>query len=639
MLIRKSRVAARASLVAVAVVMSAIHGAGPAAALACPAPLVFTVLNTNDSGMDSLRQAIVDTNANVNVPGCPADAIEFNIAGLFPHFITLVSGLPKINDPVNIRGYTQPGSLPAVALVPATINIWIDATNAKNGLVVETHDSSISGLVIGNAGRGVVGGDGVGIKVTGDNNRVRGNHIGTHQPIAAPPSFLQGTRGDGIKVTGNGNEIGSSAAEDRNVIAASGLLAGTDAYGVRITGNGNAVQGNTIGTDPDVTTDQIGNGGGGVDIVSGEENVIGGTVAGAGNLISGNAGPAIHLEGPATKTGVFGNTIGDVLGMQNFYNSRGVVIEEGSTKNIIGSPAELGGNLIANISTGPGIELNGDENLVLHNTIGVDEGQTTVLPNKGGIKVTGNLNIIGGDAPKAGNVVSGNDFYGISLDDRSDPQKAIGNIIWGNYIGTDATDTNILGNDGDGIRVLGGDLTKIGGSGGAGFKPNVIANNTDAGVGVGNGTHNSIVQNRIYGNGELGIDLNRDGLVLANDNGDSDAGPNGLQNHPLITAVTTTAFGVATISWNATSFLTDPSETTEIDFYKSDTCDDSGNGQGQTLIGTASLGPGALPASSSTVMFLQRVSAGQFVTAIATSGVSVPTLPGRTSEFSPCFQA
>ncbi|MGP3919062.1 hypothetical protein [Nonomuraea sp. 10N515B] len=626
-------------------IAATVVGPAPAAAaMGCPAPVAFPVLNANDRGANSLRRAIQDANATPNAPaGCPADAIVFNIPGVGPFVITLQSDLPTITDPVNVRGYLQPGAVAATLVMPATIQIWIDAANAHNGLVVQTHDSSISGLVIGNTGNGVAAlpaGDGDGIKVIGNDNRVRGNYIGTHQQLAAPPTFLNGAVGDGIDVAGNGNEVGSSVIEDRNVVAASGPLFGNASgnAGVKIAGDGNEMQGNIIGTDPGVTTGQIGNRGGGVHVVRGEGNKIGGTADGSGNLISSNAGPAIlvqgtaALNGPATKTAILGNTIGtDATSSQALANSRGVVIEAGSTKNVIGGPGDDDGNLVVNTSTGPGLDLAGEENVVLHNTIGTNAAQTTALGNLGGILVTGNLNIIGGDAANAGNVVSGNSFYGISLTDSGDPQKAVGNLVWGNHIGTDATDTNDLGNDGDGIQISGGDANRIGGSG---FKTNVIVNNHGAGVGVGTGMLNAITQNRIHDNDGLGIDLNRDGTVLPN--GDGDAGPNGLQNHPLITRVAT-VLGVTSIDWDASSFHADPSETTEIDFYKNDTCDPSGNGEGQTWIGSALLGSGALPGTGSAAM-TQRVASGKYITAIATSGNGVPLVPGRTSEFSPCFQ-
>src|SRR4029078_10973297 len=58
----------------------------------------FTVINTNDSGAGSLRQAIVDANAH---PGF--DEVKFDIPGLGGvRTITLASSLPWITDPITI---------------------------------------------------------------------------------------------------------------------------------------------------------------------------------------------------------------------------------------------------------------------------------------------------------------------------------------------------------------------------------------------------------------------------------------------------------------------------------------------------------------------------------------------------------
>ena len=63
----------------------------------------FTVMNTNDSGLGSLRQAILDANANLG-----SDAIDFNIPGVWPHTIQLISTLKTITDPVIIDGTMGP---------------------------------------------------------------------------------------------------------------------------------------------------------------------------------------------------------------------------------------------------------------------------------------------------------------------------------------------------------------------------------------------------------------------------------------------------------------------------------------------------------------------------------------------------
>src|SRR5207237_3596523 len=64
----------------------------------------FVVTNTNDSGAGSLRQAIIDSNANAG-----ADTISFNIPGTGPRIIRLASPLPEVSDTVTIDATTQPG--------------------------------------------------------------------------------------------------------------------------------------------------------------------------------------------------------------------------------------------------------------------------------------------------------------------------------------------------------------------------------------------------------------------------------------------------------------------------------------------------------------------------------------------------
>ncbi|MFK8067883.1 MAG: DUF4347 domain-containing protein, partial [Gammaproteobacteria bacterium] len=69
-----------------------------------PSPQTYTVTNTNDAGAGSLRQAIIDANANVG-----ADTIEFDIAGSGTQVIALSSALDTITEEVTIDGTTQTG--------------------------------------------------------------------------------------------------------------------------------------------------------------------------------------------------------------------------------------------------------------------------------------------------------------------------------------------------------------------------------------------------------------------------------------------------------------------------------------------------------------------------------------------------
>src|SRR5712691_3021114 len=64
----------------------------------------FTVTNSNDGGIGSLRQAILDANSSLGL-----DTIVFNISSTNVHSINLATPLPPINDPAVIDGTTQAG--------------------------------------------------------------------------------------------------------------------------------------------------------------------------------------------------------------------------------------------------------------------------------------------------------------------------------------------------------------------------------------------------------------------------------------------------------------------------------------------------------------------------------------------------
>src|SRR5207249_4110570 len=192
-------------------------------------------------------------------------------------------------------------------------------------------------------------------------------------------------------------------------------------------------------------------------------NTIGGLVAGARNVISGNGSNGIALTnsnaGPATGNLIQGNFIGtDVTG----------------TKPLGNFPFDAG--------TGQGIVLGGTGN-----TVG-------------------------------------------------------GNLVEGNFIGPDATGSGTLGNQGDGVRT--GDFSPsnntIGGTvAGSG---NVIRGNSANGVViVCCATGDAILGNSVSGNGQIGIDLSLPGTlngdgVTPNDPGDADTGGNDLQNFPVLSA-------------------------------------------------------------------------------------------------------
>src|SRR5207302_8267856 len=108
------------------------------------------------------------------------------------------------------------------------------------------------------------------------------------------------------------------------------------------------------------------------------------------------------------------------------------------------------------------------------------------------------------------------------------------NLVESNLIGTDPAGTASIPNTQGGIRLSDASINTIGGRGAEG---NVIANNGGPGVLVNDSssTGDNIVGNRFYNNTGLGIDLFPTG-VTPNDSGDTDTGPNNLQNFPVLTS-------------------------------------------------------------------------------------------------------
>jgi hypothetical protein len=199
------------------------------------------------------------------------------------------------------------------------------------------------------------------------------------------------------------------------------------------------------------------------------------------------------------------------------------------------------------------------------------------------------------------------------------------NIVQGNFIGTDASGTNATGNTGDGIYI-GSSRNLIGGTNdGVG---NLIVFNGGRGISVGAsaGEHNAFLGNSIYSNGNLGIDLGADG-VTANDTDDSDPGPNGLQNYPILTD-TTSIDGITRVYGSLTS-LPGPYR---IEFFLNNNADPSGSGEGQKYLGFLNVLIDSTGSNAFEATFELQARHTQFVAAIATDRAN------NSSEFSPAVQ-
>ena len=500
-------------------------GAGLAAlavaASAAPAQAAtFTVNTTDSSGPGSLRSAINAAEGTLR-----RDKIEFAIPGDGVHTIVLDRDLPVLTRPLTIKGYSQAGAEPATETAVATPTIVIDADNAERGLDIGGDEMDIRGLV-------VRGADDAGIRVEGHDNVIAGNHIGTNAAgTVARPNF-----GDGVTVVGRDNVIGGDAPAERNVI--SGNL---DAEVVVTDGSGNVIEGNRIGTNAA--------GGAGIGSSLGVVLESSGTTL-RDNLISDHFyGVTVRGDGNTLQGNDIGTRKSGKAALPNFVG----ILVQGADDNLIGGTGEGEGNLVSG-NHYSGVQLGGFQgdpavgNDVQGNLIGTTYTGRAPLPNGSfggfpGVSIAGSSgNVIGGSAPGAGNVISANEGDGVRISDAG----ADANRVLGNWIGTSRSGRRELGNGGSGVDIDGGDANSVGDEA-DGAPVNTITHNGDDGVTVKSGLANAIVRNAISGNGDLGIDLGADGST-ANDPSDLDDGANGLQNGPEIDAVTRT-----TVEWELES--------------------------------------------------------------------------------------
>ncbi len=484
--------------------------------------------------------------------------------------------------------------------------------------------NTFSGILISGGSRSLIGGDsdsvrnvisgngtsGIYVRETSAFNSILGNYIGTS---------LQGTEavqnsGDGLRIEGANNSI------------ANNLISGNRADGILVGGNSannNRVTGNLIGIDFTGNV-ALANGEAGVVIAQGATgNRIGGITEGDRNIISGNQSTGVNIQTNSTQNLILGNFIGtNLTGRSAIGNGQGIAIF--SPENRIGGLEAGSGNLISG-NRSDGIELGGaaSDLLIAGNSIGTDVTGTLAIANGGDGIVTDAFpsNItIGGTTPNARNLISGNRGNGIYL-------SSSNNRVLGNFIGTQTDGISPLGNEGNGVDIA--SLTGnnvIGGT--ATGESNKIAFNGRAGIQISPGSNNGILSNAIFSNTSLGIDLAGPAInpagTTANDPGDPDTGSNNLQNFPIITSAisdgtTTTIRGTLNSTAN-TEF--------RLEFFANRTLDPSGFGEGERLIGFATVTTDASGNVSFTETLDSAVSANELITATATD----PT--NNTSEFS-----
>lgn len=384
-------------------------------------------------------------------------------------------------------------------------------------------------------------------------------------------------------------------------------ISGFPGTGIVVEASGCTIQGSYVGL-------PNGNAESGI-IVENVSNVtIGGTVLGARNVISNNGAYGVFLLGAGASNNVVqGNYIGvDANGAAAAGNGfDGVYVNQGSSNAIVG-------NVISD-NGGAGVYVDqqtATANSIRGNFIGTDVSGTGELGNTFEGIVIDNApgNTIGGSVAGSANVIANNGAPGITI---TSPE-ATGNVVVGNRIGTGPGGTEPRGNAFEGVYIVDASDNQIGGT--AAGEGNTIAFNGAAGVYVDLGAGNDILGNSIFSNTGLGIDLDPVG-VTPNDNGDADAGANGLQNRPVIASV----MG-ATVQGTLNSTA---SATFRIEFFANAECDESGTGEGQIFVGATSVTTDANGVATIAGTLSAALAAGQVLTATATGAAG-------TSEFSSC---
>jgi subtilisin-like proprotein convertase family protein len=479
---------------------------------------------------------------------------------------------------------------------------------------------------------------------------IAGAGVHTIQPLSQLPPITEAAAVNGYSQPGSVMNNFTGSLNTVLTIELNGALAGaSDGLRILSGGSGSTVRGLAInGFQSD-----------GIEISDSDNNIITGNFIGtnvAGNAASANGLMGVFITGDSDTNRIGGNT-----------------------------PAER--NLIS-ANTGSGIEINGttaSSNTILGNLIGLNAAGTGDLGNTlTGVSIidSGNNTIGGTSGITSRNIISGNNSDGLFLFGPG----VIGNVVSGNYIGTDHTGNNAVGNR-DGVRIMnfaanntiggttsaaantisgnpfsgvrilnaatnnliqgnfigsdfagslavpngtegvviqsGANNNLVGGSvAGAG---NTIAFNSQNGVAITDAgtTGNRIQRNSIRNNALLGIDLGDDGFT-PNDVDDPDGGPNLLQNLPVFIGTTTLLGNSISLAYRVDSTTANQAYPLTVEFFVAD----SANQEGRTFLASDSYTAGQSQTNKSIVIPAPALLTNQFLVATATDA------NGNTSEFS-----
>jgi titin len=432
---------------------------------------------------------------------------EIPVVKLTTSLSTAVSGLVVLANGCTLKGLEITGFTSDGISVYGNQNVVADCYLHNNMISgVGLYDGASDNTVGGTSGRlrNVLSANEFGVHITGNGtewNTVLGDYIGTD--VAGVGNFTQDQPvGVGIDAGAANNTVGGTTASARNVIS-------NNVFGVAISDDGttgNRVQGNYIGTDKSGTT-QAPNFYG-VYVSQASNNTIGGTSAGAGNVLSGNS-----LAGVILQTGATNHVQGNYIGTE-YTGNRPLQFGSSPQSGVIIEAGEQGSTVTGNVISGnggTGIDVSGttlnnfvtSQIVIAGNIIGADRTGTVKTPNGGdGVRIEGAVNAVtvGGPTAADRNIISGNGGNGIAVARRVDSAgNVLGvptyNFITGNYVGTDVSGFAQLGNAKNGVLLdHTGILNFVGVGPGGG---NLISGNDGNGVDLEGATNSDVEGNRI----------------------------------------------------------------------------------------------------------------------------------------------
>lgn len=539
------------------------------------------------SGSCTFRAAIEAVNAD-GTPG----VINFNIAGAGVHTINPATPLTTITEQVTINGLTQPGAS-CGTLTPANLST---NSNTPHTLLIEIDDSA-------NGGFSALEFSGA----SASSSIVRGLVIGN-----VPGAY-------GINL--------STADIDNTLIEC------------------NYIGTNTSGTAAAPIA--------GPAIVSNGGNTI--TVQ--NNLLSGSS-TGISISGPVSNVTIQNNLVGT-----NASGTAAIANTSNGISVYVSTNTSITHNVVSG-NAGQGISVTNSNDVILQgNFVGLAIGGAALGNGGDGITLFSSNNLtIGGTSVANRNNIAANTGSGLHIYNNCNGTGGSANsTTFNNYIGTkvDGAVATGYGNGGAGIVVneyYGGCVSvykhQVGGY--STGEPNIIAGNTEQGILI----HQSagfdvfsiaMLRNRIYGNGQFGIDLAADS---DNNSGiaDTDLGPNPLNNylmsyptalanyylnHPVINSSNFTG-NQLTINYNFNANQADNVTLQQsnvvgyqLDFYLNDATQDgayAGYNQGKTYLGSFIV-DGSVTNATHTFTSPVTLSASQSINAEATVLWTTPGPP------------